>query len=561
MKKFFNVLVPFLFLSPSLQAATENYCLAVRGNGEAMPAHWGAMSAVVQKKGMPSALAGGSSASISIFLMESLALNTRQLTHAENALLIKSFQGYFEAMTQTPEGKALTAILGDKAVFKALMERAKKLDQFKLTPQELLLVRRHLDSLNTLLNSSEFIGLINPAFQHYVKETISFADALASGKEGVSEGQVAYRKGQISTAIKNFGKFNAQTDETLFFRPGLINFVHLAKIFGQMGDFYAGIELKNKSVQKQINQDIDQFLQMCLPGSEKLTWSKLNLQRPACRQLFGRAVLTYREASLREGRKSVRINEAIGSRLASFPATSVLSGSAVNTYRNAREQYRLNADLSFGTAFRVSEKEVRFGYWGKEESLKKIERNLRSSSFTSNDEKSKKFLNLGSRSWLEALASSPAEPGLSSLVDLNQQHISAGGWSDLHPTLILKAHGCQDIVLVTRRGGESMFAQGVMKKLTNYDGFDWAEWNNLTDSQRKQKNSSGDSSDVGAYASSWSKLYNMANNESSIRKSLTAATTVVCTNWDNFDPRKEFHALVEDSFRAPWLTQSSQICR
>lgn len=170
-------------------------------------------------------------------------------------------------------------------------------------------------------------------------------------------------------------------------------------------------------------------------------------------------------------------------------------------------------------------------------------------------------MGLGNKKWLEALASSPAEPGLSNLVDLSGELVSAGGWSDLHPTLILKAHGCRDVVYLTRGGGESMFAQGVMKKLTQFEGFDWSDWANLTGAQRYQKNSRGDSSDVGAYASSWSKLYNMANPESSIRKSLSAATTTVCTQWDKYDPRKEFHALVEDSFRAPWITSSNTLCR
>lgn len=256
MKKIFKVLIPFLVLSPLSQAASDQYCLAVRGNGEAMPAHWGGMSAIVQKRGLPVALAGGSSASLSIFLLESLAINPKagQRSNTENALLIKSFQGYFEAMTQTPEGKALMAIIGDKQVFRALQERIRNLDQLKPTAQDLMLLRGHLSSLNTLLNSSDFVGLVNPEFQAYVQETAMMADALASGKPGVTQGQVAFRKDQISFAIKNFGKISAENDETLFFRPGLINFVQIAHIIGQMGDFYAGIPLRTKGLQQQVEQ-------------------------------------------------------------------------------------------------------------------------------------------------------------------------------------------------------------------------------------------------------------------------------------------------------------------
>jgi hypothetical protein len=182
-------------------------------------------------------------------------------------------------------------------------------------------------------------------------------------------------------------------------------------------------------------------------------------------------------------------------------------------------------------------------------------------SITKNDEKSKKFMSLGEASWLSALSTSPAEPGLSNLVDINKDLISAGGWNDLHPTLVLKAYGCKDIVYVTRKGGESVFAQGVIKKLTDIDGFNWEEWAGLTADERREKNANGNDLDLGADASLWSKLYNMANPKSSIRNSMSAATTIVCTDWDRYDSRKDMNALIEDAFTSPWLTDSREICR
>ena len=41
------------------------YCLAIRGNGELEPAHWGGMARTVEKLGLPQAMAGGSSGSSS----------------------------------------------------------------------------------------------------------------------------------------------------------------------------------------------------------------------------------------------------------------------------------------------------------------------------------------------------------------------------------------------------------------------------------------------------------------------------------------------------------------
>ena len=557
MKKLLNTIVSCFLFFPTLQAS-ENYCLAIRGNGEAMPAHWGAMSQVIQKKGMPKALAGGSSASISLFLLDSLAANPRKLTNTDYSLLVKSFQGYFEALTQTKEGKAIAAILADKQIFRELIDRASRLELTRITPQEIRFFKGHLSSLQTLLNSYDLKGLINPEFEAYVKETIYFADALGYKKMGVTPEMVEYRKIQISHAIKNFGSFNAAADDAIFFRPGLISFTHLANVIGIMGDFYAGIKVKNNAVQNQIEQDVEQFLKTCSPGSEKLTWSQLSKAKPTCQQLFVKAVLKYRTVS--EGSKSVRIQELIGSNLAAFPTTAVLTGEAVIKFRKAREDFRFAQDLKFGRQFQVSDEDVHFGYWGDKYKLRDIGNNLRYDSFTRNDKKSQKFLSLGSRSWLEALATSPAEPGLSALVDLNQEMVSAGGWSDLHPTLDLKAYGCEDVVYLTRKGGESFFAQGVMKRLTNYEGFEFSDWFNLSQTQTYQENARGNSRDQGSYASSWSQLYNMANGQSSIRLSMRAANSIVCTDWDSFDPRKQLNALVENAFLADWLS-GDEICR
>lgn len=563
MKKFMTFTLALLAFTPQVVLSSSTYCAAIRGNGEGMPAHWGAMSAVIQEKGFPSAMAGGSSASLTIFLLESLSLNAQEKTNTEKALLVKSFQGYFEALSQSDEGKALQAILADKAAFAGLMSLAQDLENLSSNlakPEVMSLLGKHLSSLQVLAESDDFTGLLNPEFLLYLNSTKSMLKALEQGAENVTAGQVAYRKDQITKAIQNFGKFDAQTDETLFFRPGLVSFPQLAKVIGQMADFYAGISLPNKVAQQQVDSDMSQFLALCAPGSEKLSWRELHEQRPFCRQLLGRAVLTYRKSAKEDGAKDVKIHEKIGKHLATFPTTSVLTGESVKNFKKMRSEYLVNEDPAFGSAFKMSQDELRFGYWGSEQALKSIGTKLKTLSASRHDEKSKKFLALGDATWLKALSASPAEPGLSSLVDLNQTMISAGGWNDLHPTLVLRAYGCKDIVYVTRRGGESMFAQGVIKKLTDLDGFSFEEWMGLTAEERREKNAMGNSADLGPEATLWSKLYNMANPMSSLRSSMRAATTIVCSDWDRYDGRKDLSALVEDSFRAPWITDKKELC-
>ncbi|MBC7372284.1 MAG: hypothetical protein H7326_12000 [Bdellovibrionaceae bacterium] len=92
MKKAFLLPDFSLFLADvAPQAQAGNYCAAIHGNGELMPAHWGAMSSLVEENGMPEAMAGGSSVSITIFLLEGVSLNPLFKTESEKALMIKSF--------------------------------------------------------------------------------------------------------------------------------------------------------------------------------------------------------------------------------------------------------------------------------------------------------------------------------------------------------------------------------------------------------------------------------------------------------------------------------------
>ena len=62
-------------LAVTANASASDYCLAVRGNGELAPAHWGGFAKLVERMGFPKAMSGGSSASVSLFLFDSVSLN------------------------------------------------------------------------------------------------------------------------------------------------------------------------------------------------------------------------------------------------------------------------------------------------------------------------------------------------------------------------------------------------------------------------------------------------------------------------------------------------------
>src|ERR1700722_8826051 len=81
-------------------ASAADYCLALRGNGELEPAHWGALSNVVERLGFPAMQAGGSSASITLFLLDAMASNkTVNVGNADErrlnaGVLVKSLEGF-----------------------------------------------------------------------------------------------------------------------------------------------------------------------------------------------------------------------------------------------------------------------------------------------------------------------------------------------------------------------------------------------------------------------------------------------------------------------------------
>ena len=194
--------------------------------------------------------------------------------------------------------------------------------------------------------------------------------------------------------------------------------------------------------------------------------------------------------------------------------------------------------------------------------------------------------------WFEVLGTSPAEPGLSNLTRLpdsqnlnprkvinkryfykkwgflptlsaigwfNEKHpswgvipfregiLSAGGWSDLHPSLVLKASGCDDVLYVTRQGGESVFGQQIFIRLTGYtDRIRF--WRDIRDTNRIGVTDLN----YDEKYSPWNKLYNLANPESSYNLSVKVADAVYCTDWDKFFIFKgEVQQTLDDAYTSP----------
>lgn len=153
---------------------------------------------------------------------------------------------------------------------------------------------------------------------------------------------------------------------------------------------------------------------------------------------------------------------------------------------------------------------------------------------------------------------SAAEPGLSSFVEtrdvVGNPVLSTGGWSDLHPVTILKASGCQKVIYVTRKGGDTIFGQGVAKRLFGFEK-PWSELDphEPNRSHTRILNNQGDPKDM---TSQWSRLFNLANPNSNFDYALQTSDAVVCTNWNIFDVKKDFHQMISEAYQAPIFNPS-----
>ncbi|RZA00855.1 MAG: hypothetical protein EOP11_17910 [Proteobacteria bacterium] len=537
-----------LALLASLPAHAEpvNYCLAIRGNGESVAAHWPAMARLVEENGLPEATAGGSSASISMFFLDSLAGNekVKQIASEEKrrrayGLLLKSIPEFVAEMARQDRLVDAFAFMGElRKKDSPTVERA--LQAFG--------AGQTFSSADMSRVFQKYAPLVNP----------DLAKGLSSSPD--------FFRGEARNAVKVFGQFDARTDKNLFVRPGLLDFKYFALIVGTVADFYAG------NTDEATANALSAFTEECATASFRTAWE--DLPAGSCRAKFTTVARNY----LARGKFT---NQALftraGQNLKSFPSTAVLKGNAAAQFRKMREAYYAGNRQEDYAGFSVKkEEELGFGYWGQPSALKAMQRELRSAA-SAGDEKAKRFTALNSGNWFEVLSTSPAEPGLASLQEIpintsrelvmaalnrplaerwdkleyRQDMVSAGGWSDLHPTGVLRAAGCEHVVYLTRKDGDAIFGQQVFIRLTGSTKL-LPFWENLS-----ERNNEGWKVEGAAAASAWNQLYNLGNPESSFHRSLGQAEAVYCTDWNRFKPfNGEMDSMLKDAYRAPVFLRS-----
>lgn len=472
---------------------SEGYCVALRGNGDRINALVNSLARTVEHYGAPIALAGGSSASITAFLYESISLNPNVAaspTPTDRALrtsfLLRSIGAYLEMVGTTEEGVAMNGLW-----------------ELSRSPDPLLAIKQAL-----------------------AKSTLG---AVANAKEAERMLQDPVHTEDLVSQIRSFGKWDASTPK-IFFQPGMIDFSQLARKIGRVGDLYAG----RGSFYDEAG--MGNLLRQCSDPSQGKVWEeakniklvRLDGTESQCGAEFLRIAKEYRVKyiALESNLPFLsRVDEPIGAHVPVIVSTSVtIDPEFIAGWKKSLENYWANRPLDFKPDF----SKIKMGYWGSRDDLAAIAENRQGFS----DEKTRRFENLlmgrPGASWHEVLRTSPAEPGLAAAQLITDGALSFGGWSDLQPVLVLRNLGCKEVIFLTHRStADSPFSASVATQL----GID-------PDTKRKLF----EYSDADGLVSS-------------ARLSYQQASGKWCTNWDAL-PSLPAPPLAKDAYEAPLVAHS-----
>jgi len=479
----------------------------MKGNGPRILGQIASLARVTEEFGEINALAGGSSASISTFLYESIALNpavrqcatptgigTQECTPREKsarmALLLKSIFGYSEIVGQET---GLAEVV--ETINKGPGGPSANSSEAAAAISALL-----LSDIPPIINSNEIRRMLAP--------TLPEAEREANLKD-------------IRTAFSSFGNFTVDSNR-VFFRVPILNWAGAARLFNRAANFYAGAANAGHYGVADVS-GTRAFLDACSEPSRGKLWPEtevLAVNGSTCGAMFTKLLSDWNAKNSGDGG---RINDKVGDSLRSFVHSTSIRGASATSYTAALATYEPGGEGDV-TAFKPDYKDLFFGYWSRESDKQVV---TRLAKYT--DTASKRAAAFGSKTWDFVLQRSPAEPGISRLVPNSltgdTSEYTSGGWGDGLPTRVLKEAGCENIVLITRQdNGPPTFQKDIARELGATD----ADLNNL---------------------------FSAEDTASTAHQSLSNASAVWCTNWDGPD-LKDQKGLEKAGYTAPLLTVS-----
>lgn len=323
----------------SRPTARQSTCAGIRGNGQNLFAHYGALARHVEEYGAITCAAGGSSGSITAFFMESMWANP--LMHAcgrrQGRCDRKERDARYALMLKSVIGLTNAGLFEDVDTVGALLTGVSEGDIIGLLNSELPeegveAFIRLLRDLGPLINP-EVISLLltspDPVF--HAKDII---DGLQKGVQFVVD------------------------DPRVFLRTSVVNFDQFATLLGVYGSFYAGYGPEDR-------RSFRRWLRRCASESVGLTWDQ-TAQLPGaggatCGENFNTLFNDYRERFAEEGGPN-RADDPVGTYFPSFGVTGVLQGDAIAEWETARAAWINATPIPFEPDF----KDVGIGYWGNE---------------------------------------------------------------------------------------------------------------------------------------------------------------------------------------------------
>ncbi len=494
--------------SMTLRKADPELCVAIRGNGELIMAHMNSVSRVLGHFGFFDGIAGGSSGSVTSFLYESALQNpalwdcpscTQQDFAFRAALMMKSLWAYVDIVKKSDDFAAVFDLASSvNKIAEDLKKKGITADKIHtLNPTQMLELS---SNILKLLNSSDIKNLLNP-------EIISFL------KNPANIELFKFRLKEVLASIETFGSFDA-SDRRIFFRPGIISFPSVVSRFARIANFLAG----RGGSHYYDHSGMKEFLDQCSTKAVGLQWKELVALDKNCDAKIKSLMITYRNKAIaKEIDVDSRLNDFVGQYTHTLISSGLLEENESKEFLKGFSLYKDNNGFE-NFKFDIFNK-IKFAYWGHDADLNKLNQNINKF----DDLKTQKSHSLYNARWKTALLASISEPGLSRFLELpNTNMVTAAGWTDLAPVLVLKNIGCKKVFYITRQGADSPFGRGIAANLgmTKEEDF---------------------------------KLYELSNPQSSLSRFLKEANAVWCTNWNAHPVATDIQGLDDDSYHAPLI--------
>lgn len=544
-----------------------NYCVAVRGNGDLMPATLHSLARISEDYGPLDGISGASSGSVASFLYESMIINpnirdcngslcTKEEQGKRIGLLLKSFVGYIDVYKET---KDVQVIMGIANIYQKIQSEeyegflSKTLAYARLVRLFVKLITS--PDVEEVIDNKIYDHLCIGKYTYTARQYLTWCgvdDDIKEKNPNISRSELRKevnrvlkgRLNRIIDGIKGAASFSTEQRDILF-RSGIIDFKAAMTLFSRIADFYAGYGVPMRGKWQN-------FFNQCTAKTQGLSWGEIVMAHPDCVESYEDLATTARQNILkiennhrshRRFKYTPRAKESVGKYMASMASTSALIGQQyVDKFKNAQKEYNLLVDANDVSTFSLINKDIDFTnhfrtlYFGNFNDIMTIFNNPEKR--VSQDRKTQimSFNFFQKRTlWAEALYRSAGEPGFQPLQPYGFWGVTAGGWADSGAVKSLQLLGCEKVFYITRAATTETIIDDTNVGETSESGF-----------------ATGVATMIGMTPDDFWKLYARDNEDSSANYTINEAHDVWCTNWNDYSMMNEDggYMLMKDGYNS-----------